>query len=326
MQTPLSELKFRLDLDWKKKATMPFGISIYPQVAVLKEKVYIGGGNTLSNTERHMVLVYDPQKDTYDTLPPYTHKYFAMAAIGDNLVLIGGEQDDKLKPRFTNQLGVWDSRSLKWTHPLPSMSTPCKSPSVTAYKNKWLVVIGGYNNPDGELSRVEILDISSQQWFNSAPMLAPCHQVSLATIGNMCYLMGGLINTTFSKRVYAASIDHLISQNSAALSIQSPWSMLPDTPGTQATALAFNGALLAVGGIGADIYMYQPSKKCWENIGRLRIGRAACACVVLPSCGGVLVAGGGEMKVAEDIGTIDHSHNTDQKLDIGILNVISNLL
>ena len=298
---------------------MPFGISVYPPVAILKEKVYIGGGNTPSDTERHTVLVYHPQEDTYDKLPPYTHKYFAIAVIDDNLVLIGGEQDDKLKPRFTNQLGVWDRESLKWTHPLPPMSTPCKCPSVTTYENRWLVVIGGYNSTDGALSRVEILDISSRQWFNSAPMLVPCHQVSLATIGNMCYFMGGLIdNTIFSKRVYAVRIDRLISQNSNTLSIQSPWSTLPDTPGTQATAVALNGALLAVGGMGADFYMYQPSTKSWENIGRLRIGRSACACVILSS-GEVLVAGGGEMKVAGDTGTIDHSHNTDQKVDIGTL-------
>lgn len=316
LQTPLSELKLRLDLDWKKKTAMPFGISVYPPVAILKEKVYIGGGNTPSDTERHTVLVYNPQEDTYKKLPPYTHKYFAIAVIDDNLVLIGGEQDDKLKPRFTNQLGMWDSKSLKWTHPLPPMSIPCKCPSVTTYENRWLVVIGGYNSTDGALSRVEILDISSQQWFNSAPMLVPCHQVSLATIGNMCYLVGGLIdNTTFSKRVYSVHIDRLISQNSDT---QSPWSTLPDTPGTQAMAVALNGALLAVGGMGADIYMYQPSTRSWENIGRLRIGRSACACVVLSS-GEVLVAGGGERKVAGDTGTIDHSHNTDQKVDIGTL-------
>jgi hypothetical protein len=199
------------------------------------------------------------------------------------------------------------------------MSIPCKSPSVTTYKNKWLVVIGGYNNPDGALSRVEILDIPSQQWFNSAPMLAPCHQVTVATVGNMCYLMGGLVdNTTFSKRVYAANMDSLISQNLATLSTPSPWSTLPDTPGTQATAIALNGALLAVGGIGADIYVYQSSTKCWENIGRLRIGRSACACTLLSS-GVVLVAGGGETKVSAGTGTIDHSHNTDQKVDIGTL-------
>ena len=298
---------------------MPFGIPFYPQVALLKKKVYMGGGNTSSDMERHTVLVYDLQKDAYDTLPPYTHKYFAIAVVDNKLVLIGGEQDDKRKSRFTNQLGVWDSRSLKWTHPLPPMSTPCKSPSVTTYKNKWVVVIGGYNNPHGALSRVEILDMSTQQWFNSAPMLAPCHQVSLATVGNMCYLVGGLVdNTTFSKRVYAASMDCLVSQTSATLSTQSPWSTLPDTPGTHATTIALNGALLAVGGMGADIYVYRSSIKRWENIGRLRIGRLACACIVLYS-GEVLIAGGGEMKVAGDTGTMDHSYKTDQKVDIGTL-------
>ena len=64
-----------------------------------------------------------------------------MAVMGDTLVLIGGEQDKK--PEFTNQLGVWNIESLEWTHPLPPMSTACKCPSVTTYKNRWLVVMGG---------------------------------------------------------------------------------------------------------------------------------------------------------------------------------------
>ena len=135
----------------------------------------------------------------------------------------------------------------------------------------------------------------------------------------MCYLIGGLIdNATYSKRVYEVHIDCLtcISQSSDTLSTHSPWKTLPDTPGTQATALALNGALLAVGGMGADVYMYQPGSKSWT--GRLRIGRSACACTVL-SNGDVFVAGGGEMKVAGDTGTIDQSHDTVQNVDIGTL-------
>ena len=309
MQTPLTELESRLELDWKMKSEMPFGISVYPQLAVLKEKVYIGGGNTPSDKERHEVIVYDPQNDTYDKLPPYTCKYFAMTVMGDKLILIGGEQDDN--PKFTNQLGVWNSESLEWTHPLPPMSTACKCPSVTTYKNTWLVVIGGFNDT-GALSRVEILDISSQQWFNSAPMLVPCYQVSLATIGNMCYLMGGLIENKSTKRVYGAHIDHLISQKSDTCTSSKLWKPLPaDTPGTKATALAFKGALLAVGGMGrADMYMYQPSSESWVYAGRLRIARSACACTVL-SNEDVVVVGG--------IGVIGLSLHTEQKLDIGTL-------
>ena len=47
---------------------MPWATSGYTQVVVLKGKVYITGRGA-SDRERQTVIVYDPQQDTYDTLP-----------------------------------------------------------------------------------------------------------------------------------------------------------------------------------------------------------------------------------------------------------------
>ena len=72
----------------------------------------------------------------------------------------------------------------------------------------------------------------------------------------------------------------------------SPWQSLPDTPLTLSTALAFNGALLAVGGTygSTAIYHYQPSSSSWIKAGELPIARLQCTCTVLP-CGDLYVAG-----------------------------------
>ena len=109
---------------------MPFEMWGYPRVAVFKGKVYIGGG--ISRKEQ-TVMVYDPQQDSYDT---YTYKYFAMAVVNSQLVLVGG--NDVRTNKKTNMLGVWDELSRRWTHPLPPMITACNSPSVTAHNNQWL--------------------------------------------------------------------------------------------------------------------------------------------------------------------------------------------
>ena len=67
----------------------------------------------------------------------------------------------------------------------------------------------------------------------------------------------------------------------------------------QSTALAFNGALLAVGGEDYNrgstaIHRYQPSSRSWIKAGKLPIERYKCACTVLPS-GNLYVAGGNSM-------------------------------
>ena len=301
LQTPLSELKLPLKLKWRKGNNLPFRMRGYPQAVVFNERVYIGGGVGTSDRERQTVVVYDSKQDSYDTLLPYTYKYFSIAVVNNQLVLVGG-QDEQTR-MVTNKLGVWNEQSLIWTHPLPPMTAACNSPSVTTHSNRWLVVIGGYT--DGPtLSRVEILDTTeSLQWYCAAALPQPCAQALPATIGNMCYLLGGYTTECkASKKVFSVCLDDLISQavssqpaGASAPPTPSPciWQSLPDTPLEYSTALAFNGALLAVGGGtygNTAIYHYQPSSESWIKVGDLPTERFDCTCIILPS-GDLYVAG-----------------------------------
>ena len=239
-------------------------------------------------------MIYDPKLDSYDTLPPYTCKYFSMAVINNQLALVGGR--DVQTKEVTNKLGVWNEQSRRWTHPLPPMTTACTSSSVATHNNRWLVVMGGHDGKD-HLSKVEILDTAgSRQWYHAASLPQPCSCALTATVGNMCYLLGGFTEGGASKRVFSVCLDDLISQAvSPPASVSAPptpslWQSLPDTPLTYSTALAFNGALLAIGGSKA-IYHYQPSSRSWIGAGELPIARSQCTCTLLPS-GDLYVAAG----------------------------------
>ena len=267
-------------------------------MVVFNGKVYIGGGYASSVRERQTVMVYDPQQDSFDTLPPYTYRGFSVAIVNNQLVLVGGR--DVQTDKVTNKLAVWNEESRTWTHPLPPMTTACRSPSVTSHNNRWLVVMAGVG--DGtELSRVEILDTTeSGQWYHVAPLPQTCSDVSIVTIGNTCYLLGGYSGGVLSrKEVYSVCLDDLISQavsqsaSTSAPSTPSPWTTMPDTPLELSTALCLNGALMTVGGSEGStaIYHYQPSSKNWIKAGELPAGRPQCACTILPS-GEVFVTGG----------------------------------
>ena len=267
-------------------------------MVVFKEKVYIGGGLTSFDSEKQTVVVYDPKQDSCDTLPLYTYVYFSMAVVNDQLVLVGGLEVHTSKE--TNKLGVWNEQSKRWTHPLPPMTTACHSPSVATHNNRWLVVMGG--GDETALSRVEILDTTeSLQWYQAASLPQPHYQIPSATIGNMCYLLGGFNKRGASKKVFGVCLDDLISQavsqpaNASAPPTPSLWQSLPDTPLAYSTALAFNGALLAVGGDysgSSPVHVYQPSSNSWVKAGGMPTKRCDSGCIVLPS-GEVLVAGGG---------------------------------
>ena len=307
LQRLLSELKVPLKLKWMRGKDLPFAMWDCPQVVIFNKKVYIGGGAAASVKEKQTVVVYDPQHDIYDTLLPYTFKWFSIAVVSNQLVLIGGK-DVQAEIR-TNKLGVWNEQSKCWTHPLPPLTTACHSPSVTSYSNRWLVVMGGYADGENQLSRVEILDfIEPEQWYHAASLPQPCAQVLPATIGNMCYLLGG--DTTrgvLSKKVLSVCLDDLIQQASAlpsAAPTPSPWQSLLDTPIALSLGLAFNGALLAIGGGisgSTAIYHYQPTRKSWVKAGELPIKRLYCSCIVLPS-GDLYVAGGTYSPTRVDIG------------------------
>ena len=281
---------------------------------MFKEKVYIGGGIASSVREEQTVVIYDPKQDSHNTLPPYTCKYFSMAVVNNQLVLVGGW--DVQTDKRTNKLGVWNEQSRRWTHPLPPMTTACNSPSVATHNNRWLVVMGGYGGKN-HFSRVEILDTTEPgQWHHAASLPQPCYDVSLATIGNTCYLLGGFTRGGVpSKKVFSVCMDDLISQavsqpaSASAPPTPSPWQSLPDTPLTNSTALAFNGALLAVGGGRGTtvIYLYQPSSRSWIKAGELPIWRSECTCTVLPS-GDLYVAGGTSTGVRVEIASVSVHH------------------
>ena len=303
---------------------MPFKLSSYPQVVVIKGKVYFRGAhlipsvNSESETDHRTVLVYEPQGDTWNSLPPYIFSWFAMSSLNDQLILVGGH---KLSRAKTDMLGRWDDEVQKWSHPFPPMLKACNSPMVITYKNRWLVVAGGFDGTN-HISVVQILDTYTKRWYYGTPLPIPISHVSTATIGNTFYLVGGFRRD--SKRLVSSSgqafhvclpelilqaimQDELLSKTSSGRTI-SIWKSLPSVI-ADSTAVALNEHLLAVGGVhgsSSDIHLYQHSTRRWLKIGELPTRRSQCACVVLPS-GELFVAGG-------------EACGSEQKVDIALVN------
>ena len=271
---------------------MPFGMSNSIKAIMIGGNVYVGGG--FNDKKGRTVMVYTLHTGLWGTLPPYESKYFGMAAVNNQLVLVGGEHP--LTDKKTNVLGVWNEGSRTWTHPFPVLPTPRHSVSVISY-HKWLIVAGSDVN-SSYTTRVEILDTSSRQWYEAAPLPNACGEMSSAINGNMWYLSRGFSSLGANKHVFSVCLDELISQavsQSAGVtspSLPSPWQTLPDTPLEDSTVLVLNEALLAVGGQGSSaIHLYRPSNSSWVKVGDLPTERSRYACIVLPSVE-ILVAGG----------------------------------
>ena len=262
------------------------------QAVVIGDNIYAGGGDGYTNLQSQMVMIYKIHSGSWEMLPHNGKKWFGMAAVNGQLVLVGGKQ---ISPkRTTNQLSVWDEGLQSWTHPFPDMPTPRHSVSAVSYK-EWLVVAGGcfeYN-----LDKVELLDTYSKKWYASSPLPKACSTMSSVIYGNTWYLSSGVITSALPHasrqlQVFSVCLEELVQaifQPGATL----PWQILTNTPVLNSTLLILNGALLTVGGDNSSvIHLYQPgSYRKWIQVSDLPTKRSRCACTVLPN-GELFVAGG----------------------------------
>ena len=262
------------------------------QAVVIGDKVYVGGGyRGIFHAPYNVMMVYNIHTGTWGELPRYGSEYFGMAAVNNQLVLVGGR--NVLSGRATNVLGVWEEGSQTWTHPFPEMFTPRWYSSVVSYQ-RWLVVAGGNDRRGSYQKKVELLDTHSRQWYKGSPLPDECSRMSSTINGNMWFLTSGYTFHQENKRVFSVYLDELISQavSSSTCVISSPWQTLTDTPSTKSTVLILNGALVSVGGNRSSaIYLYQPSSRSWVKVSDLPAKLSRCACIVLPS-GEIFMAGG----------------------------------
>ncbi len=260
---------------------------------VLNGEVYVGGGSVASGEDLYSIQVYSPESDGWRRLPKCPVRWFAMAVVNQQLVVVGGcSRNDQ----FQSTVLVRDSTSRRWTTPYPNMPTAMIYAAAVRYQ-QFLVVAGGYDQSNSELNTVNILNSSTKQWVTAAPLPTARCQLSPALVGDTIYLLGGLADYTPSKQMFSTSISALISH--ATLSSRAPppnWDVT-DTKLTRSAAVSLNNSLLAVGGEddsdeeSSAIYHYNPQSKQWTKVGDVPTALSRCSCTALPS-GELMVLGG----------------------------------
>ena len=291
LQVPL---KLPLQLKWRRGPDMPFGMSFYIQSVQVQGTLYVGGGFAGGDND-YIVMTYDISAGKWATLPPYSTPHFAMTAINNHLVLVGGVGRDGVRSKV---LGVWSEDSKKWTHPYPDMTTPRHSCSAVVY-NQYLVVAGGWGAGD-TLSSVEVMNTDTKQWYVGPPTPIAWSSMKTATAGDVCYFMGGWIGSgyTNTNKVYSVSLPALVSQLNSDCSAKDTqtWKELPQLPVTRAAPLSISGSLLAVGGYKdlkavSALHLYQPDAGQWVKVADLPSPRYRCTCSII-SDKELIVAGG----------------------------------
>lgn len=261
-------------------------MTMYPKAVVINGHVYLGGGASSSPEEECIVMVYNIARDVWKELPPHEYLRFGMTAHNLQLVLVGGihertEERSKL-------LSVWNNQLKQWTYPYPPMKKESSACSAISHQH-YIIVAGGYDGRD-YLTRVEIINTTTMQWYETAPLPQPCACMSSCVVGNVLYLLGGWCRSPRSPntKAFSTTFDQIISPNTGS----NTWMLLTDPPAILSTAFAWHDSLISFGGLFEKaLYAYESSTKSWVKVGEVPEEINRCACVVLPN-GKVFAAGG----------------------------------
>ena len=296
----INEQVLLTSFEWKHCTDLPVDLRrCRGTTTVIDGKVYYGGGASYyeRDQDHYIVCCYDPPQNKWTTLPPLPAavRQFGLGQVNDKLVTVGGKEEHDKITLATDKVYIYDEQLQIW-----SLSTPMTmarySPGILSLKSA-LIVAGGATitkktNFFGrtsyvptELNVVELFKLDLLQWHQMNPLPRACCDISLVSINNTCYALGGSVfsqeasadyEITLDQALYAP-IDDLFCSTS-----QSVWKRLPGKSPyfkSKPAAAVLDGNLLAIVEESdfessawlerqpKGLYMYNSSKNTWVCIG-----------------------------------------------------------
>ncbi len=267
---------------WTFRTPMPtprWGVA----AAVLGGKVYVMGGQAENGAVLDVVERYDPDTDTWETLPRMDDERFNAAAVvfGGRIYVLGGrDKDGDVK----DDVQVYDPATGLWSS-AAELEEKREGASATLL-NGTIFVVGGSNENAQILNDVERLDTTSGLWTEEQDWELDVPRASHATVtlGGVAYTIGGF--STAGPRGPVQIYDGSVKTLGASL----------DPPRGGLAAAALGGEIYALGGRSATnqvvgtVNVYDPGADVWRTAASLNTAREGFAAA---SVGGALYAFGG---------------------------------
>lgn len=171
-------------------------------VTLYKNKVHIIGGTKLGHTSgtTNMMDVYDPQKNSWQTLTdaPHIRDHANAVIIDDHLVALGGRNTSYHEPNsFTaffgqvnDKVDVYSFAKQKWHTLKVRLPIPSAGAGTAAY-NQRLYYVGGESGIKTAHNQMVTFDLGTQEFVIQAPLNRGRHGSNMVTIGNKLYIAMG---------------------------------------------------------------------------------------------------------------------------------------
>ena len=270
---------------------------------MVNDRIYVCGGFCGGVDLARQVQVYDVNHNVWSTLPHSLQYHSQGVAINSQLVLIGVRE--AASEGVTNLVSTWTGQG--WQQDLPPMPTKRFGPGVTTY-HTFVVVAGGRAEDEQTLlSSIDILNITTRQWWTPANLKLPQPMYAL-----QCAISSAHLCVASAHISYDAATDRRTTVKdvwqlpvTALEKVLIPgdddtphqWTEVAPTPYYNSAILQDTAHIVAVGGNDksgepkSDIFVYNPDRDLWSKVGQLGVPRVRCAVVSLTRtsfivCGG----------------------------------------
>lgn len=268
-------------------------------------QLYVGGGFTGSTKADAIVFVYAPGVDMWKLLPSSPLKWFGMAILQDQLLLIGGKETASTKSDYTNKLVAWNGEDHLWSSSFPPMQLARTSPVAFSHK-QWLVVSGGKR---GSLDfSAEVLDSDTRQWSLVPSLPFKCFTHTSAICVNTWYLLresDGTVFKTDVRKLLKHSLQETPKlhngdangQNEYHDVTDSDWTSLSKPPVKPIKISILHGCVVVLshspnGDGHIAVHAYFPETRSWSHVGNLPGICANASCISTTANGPLFIAGG----------------------------------
>ena len=272
-------------------------------VVMINDHIYVCGGLCGDVDLARQVQVYDVNHNVWSTLPHSPQYHSQGLAIDGKLVLIGG--CEAASDGVTNLVSTWTGQ--EWQQDLPPMPTKRVQAGVTTY-HTFVVVAGGLAEDEQTLlSSIDILNITTRQWWTPANLQLPQPMFDMQCAISSAHLCVASARISYDVATGASTtlrdvwqlpvtaLEKVLTTRDDDTPHQ--WTEVALTPYFLSAILQDTAHIVAVGGDDdsreptPDIFVYNPDRDLWSKVGQLGVPRACCAVVSLSRtsfivCGG----------------------------------------
>ena len=277
-------------MSWEEKAPIP--VAYYAHIAVkIGKLIYVGNGYDELRQSSYEIHVYNTTTDTWNSPISIDYRWFAMTALNNKLLIVGGKSKDK---EITDKIFKLDNATNQMEF-YAKMKT-ARSWCTAITHNDIVIIIGGKDANQVALSSIELFDSTSETW-HSCNLPSPHYLLSPVIVNNNLYLVAGVNHHHKTcHKVFVASLNTLSKH-------ELKWQTHRDVPYLCSAPVCVNGTdLLVLGGstechheYSSDIYRLDQDGGSWVKIGNLPFERNLMAAVSMDD-GGVVVIGGTKNK------------------------------